>query len=257
MAHPNIELLGATYPTVPSVLLPVSGGGSAEFFDMSDDMSFLGKDVELLDSNLYSYSYALKDTAFNGWTASTTAKTCITSVTVSNKFTAENLVDYEYYLCWEVGQDVSYDGTEVQKALTLYTRGFLIQEIFRRPSSTANITASSFNGNVCNSAFTQNFMRYYGTTEGTQTYTWSSSYGFYFTLVASTFSSTTADSPKINLKTPTMSARCSTTYLSTANAAKVDQTKSTGFIKCKLYRCRRAGFLRGATQQVVRMLNEM
>ena len=48
MAHPNIQLLGATYPTVPSVLLPVAGGGQAEFFDMADDMAWLGAGAELV-----------------------------------------------------------------------------------------------------------------------------------------------------------------------------------------------------------------
>lgn len=33
MAHPNIELLGATYPAVPAVVLPKSGGGTATFTD--------------------------------------------------------------------------------------------------------------------------------------------------------------------------------------------------------------------------------
>ena len=34
MAHPDISLMGATYSAVPSVLLPKSGGGSAQFFDL-------------------------------------------------------------------------------------------------------------------------------------------------------------------------------------------------------------------------------
>ena len=48
MAHPNIQLMGATYPTVPSVLLPNDQSGMSEFFDMSDDMSWLGADATLV-----------------------------------------------------------------------------------------------------------------------------------------------------------------------------------------------------------------
>lgn len=36
MAHPNIVIAGATYPTVPSIIVPKSGGGNAAFFDTSD-----------------------------------------------------------------------------------------------------------------------------------------------------------------------------------------------------------------------------
>ncbi len=36
MAHPNITLLGATYQTVPAVVLPKQGGGTATFMDTSD-----------------------------------------------------------------------------------------------------------------------------------------------------------------------------------------------------------------------------
>ena len=36
MAHPNIDLMGAVYPTVPAVVLPKEGGGTATFTDTSD-----------------------------------------------------------------------------------------------------------------------------------------------------------------------------------------------------------------------------
>ncbi len=36
MAHPNIELMGAVYPTVPAVTLPKQGGGTATFMDTAD-----------------------------------------------------------------------------------------------------------------------------------------------------------------------------------------------------------------------------
>ena len=32
----NITLLGASYPDVPSVVLPQTGGGTAEFFDLEE-----------------------------------------------------------------------------------------------------------------------------------------------------------------------------------------------------------------------------
>lgn len=255
MAHPDIHLMDATFPAVPSVLLPKDGGGQAEFFDMSDPMSFLGKGVELVDDDLYSATFALKDTDFHGWTPSTTAKVCVPSVTKSAKFTARDMENYEYYIVWEMGVDLAYTGSPTLKAHTLFSRSFQIQEIFRRPGSWATIQSEAFNTNVCNSVFTPTFLRYYNSS-GSLTYTFSASYGFYFTMTAATFSSTSASSPTVNLKTPTMSARCSTSYMSTGNAALIDQDNSSGFIRGKLYRIKRDGFLRGAYNNVIRLLNE-
>lgn len=45
MAYSDIALLGATYPTVPSVLLPVSGGGTKQFFDVSQETTATAGDV--------------------------------------------------------------------------------------------------------------------------------------------------------------------------------------------------------------------
>ena len=81
MAHPNIQKIGAPYPTVPSVLLPVAGGGQAEFFDMADDMAWLGADATLVHE-ITPVTVALKDTGFNTWTPSTTAATVVASQTL-------------------------------------------------------------------------------------------------------------------------------------------------------------------------------
>lgn len=36
MAHPSVVINGVTYPTVPSVQIPKSGGGTATFWDATD-----------------------------------------------------------------------------------------------------------------------------------------------------------------------------------------------------------------------------
>ena len=89
-------------------------------------------------------------------------------------------------------------------------------------------------------------MRYYGSTTGTLTYTWAASYGFYFSATAPAISSTTAVSPTITPKTPVFNARCSTTYLSTANAGLVDQENSIWWIRgAKVYRAKHETFFDG------------
>lgn len=42
MAHPDIELLNAVYPSVPAVDLPKSGGGFARFYDSPPVYTLLG-----------------------------------------------------------------------------------------------------------------------------------------------------------------------------------------------------------------------
>ncbi|MGX8704089.1 MAG: hypothetical protein ACSW8H_06530 [bacterium] len=226
------------------------------YYNMGGDMAWLGKGAELVDGNLYSATFKLSDTEWSSWTPGTTAGVMVTSVTQSAKFTASDMANNEYAIIWECGFDPVWDGTETLKALPLLSRAYLVQQLFRRPNSWAMIQAANANANTCASAFTGTFMRYYGTTTGTATYTYSASYGFYFSLVASTFSSSTSDNPTVTLKTPSMSARCNTTYFSTGNAAKIDTVKSTGYIRGKLYRIKRDGFLRGIYNNVVRLINE-
>ena len=64
-------------------------------------------------------------------------------------------------------------------------------------------------------------MLYYNTS-GTATFTWSSTYGFYPAAVAATFSSSTTDTPNITIKTPTLNARCNSSYFAVARGSDVD-----------------------------------
>ena len=224
------------------------------FYDMSGAMAWLGKDAELLDGSVYSKTDKLKNTGYNGWTPSTTAKTIVSAATAGTF--AADLSQYEYFLLWECGVDPVYTGSPTLKAHTLLNRCYLVQQIFKRPSSWANIQAEIFNGNTCATLFTPNFLRYYGTTQGSVTYSWGASYGFYFAASAATFSNSTADAPTVTIKTPTLATRCSTTYFSTGNAALIDQAESEYFIRGKLYRIKRTGTLYEIYKHVVDLINE-
>ena len=250
----DIVIAGNTYTQVPSIIVPKSGGGNATFYE-NDNLSFLGKGAELVNDNVYSKTFDLYNSDFHGWTPSTTAKVCVASVTKSKELTLTGMSDNEYMLVWECDFTPVYNGSETNQALPLFSKAYLVQCFCKRPSSYVNITNNNFNATVCVSQYTSTFMRYYGSTAGTVTYTWSASYGFYFGLTASTFVDATLENVVVNLKTPTFTARCSTTYFSTANAGKIDEDDSTGSIKAKLYRVKRNGFLRGVYEQTVNMIN--
>ena len=262
MAHPNIQLLGATYPTVPSVVLPVAGGGTAEFFDMYDDMSWLGADATLVHE-ITPVTVALKDTDFNTWTPSTTSATVVASQTLSaasQKYVATDLLKdggYNYINVWNMKMPIVYTGTPTNKALPVFSCGLLITALFRRYSSYANLLIGDLNNNVAAQVTLSSFLKYYGKTEGQVTYSNSASYGFYYANVAPTISSASAQSPTITLKTPTMSARCSTTYMSTANAALIDKENTKLTYTCKVYRVRQDSYLQGFYRYLAARVAEM
>ena len=218
-----------------------------QYYDMSGDMAFLGKDAECIDSNVYTKETNLSHTDWSSWTPSTTATVIEASVTAKT-FDAD-LATYSYYLVWECGVDPVYShASDVAKSIL--TRAFIVQEITKRPSTVANITAGNFNGNACASVYASSLLEYYNA-NGTLTNTWAASYGWYFSAVAATFSNSTTDAPTVTIKTPSMSARCSTTYLSTSNASQVHSGSSTYFIRGKLYRVKRNGIMRSLYEKVV------
>lgn len=226
----------------------------SQYYDMSGAMAWLGKDAELIDDAVYSKTDTLANTNFNTWTPSTTATTIVSSATAKT-FVAD-LENYEYYLLWDCACDMDYtNASPTLKAHFLFSRCYLVQQIAKRPSTFANIQANNFDGNACTSLYTSNFLRYYGTTTGSVTYSWAASYGIYFGATNATFSNTTSNTPTVTIKTPTVSARCSTTYFSTSNAAKVNQTKSTWSISGKLYRVKKEGIIRNIYDHVVSLIN--
>lgn len=232
----NITLMGASFSDVPAVDLPQTGGGMARFYDRAIPYDFLGVEPEFVKS-LYSAEYALDDTDYTTWTPSTTAAAIVKSKTLSETY-AGDLANYEYYLRWRFDSDIQYASGTTMKYADVRNLMELWQVLAKRPSSRANIQADNFNGNNCSTYFTAGFTDYYDK-NGTRTYTWSSSYGFYISATAATFSNSTSDTPTITIKTPAINARCSSTYFSTARAENVDQANSKIKVTGELWRVKK------------------
>ena len=246
-------------PTDEAQTVPISGKRATQDIVINPipsggEYAWLGKNPVLLDGSMYSITDNLKNTGYNGWTPSTTAKTIVSSATAGT-FSAD-FSQYEYFLLWECGVDPQYTGTPTLKAHTLLNRAYIVQELVKRPSSWANIQASNYNGNTSTTLFTANFLRYYGTTTGSVTYSWSVSYGFYFAAANATFANSTADQTTVTIKTPTLATRCSTSYFSVGNAALVDQEESEWFIRGKLYRIDKTGATFNIYKHIVDLINE-
>lgn len=233
---PNISLLGAIYNDVPAVTLPQDPTGTATFYDYN----FMGKMAEFIET-VYEDEVALADTGFASWTPSTTAK-AIVATTNAKTFVAD-MAHYEYILKWETTFTPVYTEGATLKAQVIWEGADQYQILCKRPNSIANIEAMNFNGNTCNTYFSVPLLRYYNTS-GTVTYTHSISYGIYPGLTASTFSSSTSNTPTVTIKTPTLNARCNSSYFAVARAPELDQTESIATITGKLYRIEIAGAVR-------------
>ena len=232
----NITLLGAGYTDVPAVVLPKTGGGTAEFYDMSGNLDFLGRDAALV-SHLYDGAVALEDTNFPTWTPSTTASTIKTYTNVGT-FTAD-MVSYDYYIRWKWDFQAAYPAGTVLLAAPLRLVGCYWHNLFRRPNTFARmesgtcVYAAAQNSHTTGSAWIK-----YVSASGAETLAQSASYGIYSTLQAPGISNATANTPTITVRTPTIAARCSNTYFSTDMAAAIDQADSKMIWSADLIRVR-------------------
>lgn len=226
---------------------------------MTGDMAWMGKDAQLVSGEFYRKIDTLDNTLYNGWTPSSTAKAIVASVTLGSdsKFVATDVADWAYFIVWECGCDPVYTGTPTQKALPQISRAYMVQEIIRRPGSWATIESVTANTNANQTVYGSSFLRYYGSTTGTSTYTWAASYGLYFGLTAPAISSTTAASPTITPKTPVLNARTSTTYFSATNAGLIDQANTKWWIiGAGIYKARRETLFDGLYRTTARYINE-
>lgn len=251
----DIVIAGSTFAQVPSIIVPKVGSGNAEFFDMGETLSWLGGNVEFV-TEFAPLTKKLSETSYATWTPSTTASDILATQTLGT-FVTDDFANHEYYILWECTLPIVSDATATKKALPLFAVSSQVQSIFKRPSTWANIEANNFNGNVCYQLVTGTFLRYYGSTTGTMTYTWGTNYGFYFTLTAATFSSTTAANPTVTVKTPKVTARCNASYMSTANAALIDKDASVITIKGKVYRSRTTGAFHGNNANVIKLIEDI
>lgn len=264
----QLETLGATTYTPSTTAQSINPGvfltGAQtidpippQYHDMSGALAWMGVDAELVSSNFYSKVDTINNTLYNGWTPSTTAKAIVASVTLSDaKFTATDIDQWAYYIFWECGVDVAYTGSPALKALPTFARALIVQCLGKRPGSFVDIQSSACESTFNQAAFTSSFLRYYGTTTGSLTYTWAASYGFYFSATAPGISSATAVSPTITPKTPTLNARTSTTYMSATSANAVNQANSKWWIKgTKIYKARRDVYTDGYYRYMCGVVN--
>ena len=187
----------------------------------------------------------LAETAFNGWTPSTTAKAILATQTVGT-FIAENIADHDYYVRHRVYIHLVYvDGTSTAKGMFQFSCGENWNCLTRKASTASNLNSGTKNQNG-NESVSNTFLSKYYNSGWTAIY--SSSNGIYPSNTAQTLSSTSASSPTVTVKTPVINAKCNSTYFSTAMAGKVDQDASTIKFVSDVYRAD-AGYKRSLVNE--------
>ena len=235
---PNVSLWGAVYPDVTEVELPVNGGGTALFSYGGGG----GTGFEHV-GQLYDHTWKFSETDYNGWTPSTTAKTIISGAKAGT-FVATSLVDHDYWSQWRIEASIVYNsGTATAKAMLDRVLMQNWYTISRRASNIANLDSGTRNSGVAENV-TNLWLSHYATSATAWTVAWSQSYGIYPVNAAPTFNSSTAASPTITVKFPSINARCSTTYFGTSFASAVDQDKSTIRMVCDVWRSTNVGYRR-------------
>lgn len=253
----NLRINNVIYQDVPYINIPTEQGGVATFYegggggvivpktistngvynatdDDADGYSPVTVNVDLETVQEFSpITIELSRTDFATWTPSTSAKAILPTMTLGT-FTASSMTDHDYIIRQRLFVDIKYkSGTSTAKGMCQLMAGENWYIVTRRASTVAMLNSQTMNTNVAAAVANIWVLKYYNTS---WTMIYSSSYGIYPANTAPTFSSSTAASPTVTVKTPVINAKCQATYFSTGMAGNVDQDASTITIKAIAYR---------------------
>lgn len=240
---------------VRGVAYPSPYGGEVIFTEQpgkgNAPWNYLGDGAEKI-ADVHTFSATLAGTDYATWTPSTTAKVIVASQNLTAR--AIDLANYEYLIRWRFTADVVYKAGTVMKSAPVRQVAELWQTICKRPSNLANLTAGTFSGNACITQLSVPIIEYYNSA-GSHTMAYSASYGFYTGATAATFSPSASDTPNLTIKTPTISARCNSTYFSIDRGADVKQADSVLKMQGELWRLNKGGTVRKMYENAVDLFN--
>lgn len=234
-------------------LSKVVDGQGVPIYNATIPYDWRGDHAELI-TNYANKTYKLKDTAFHGWTPSTTAKIIVSSQTLGTIST--NLDKYEYLILFYFKADIKYVSGTTMKATPVKQVACLSNYTIRRPSTIANMQANVWNNNVCPSFYTGAVIMDYYNASGSRTLAYNGSYGIYGSQPSIAPSSSSSATPSFTIKSLQVNARCHNTYFTTASAGNVDEDKTTIVTGCKVYRVRKGSFMYGIFKEAIDYYNE-
>lgn len=283
----DIQIAGATFNAVPSIVVPVAGGGSATFVDPSPTTaaaadvasgklffsalgvltqgtasgggggaySWFGENAEKVSTVINKTINLKNDTIYDSWTASTTATT-IKAASSTADYTLSNASgDYDYcFLMKAFCQPVYKSGATLKSTAYrfCYVYAYAFWGYADKTSMSAMETGSPISSYTNNNSGTYNVGYYYYNNNGTLV-TYNASYGPMYIDAAPTFS-TSVSSGKLNssITLPAIKARCNSSRFATARKTEVDSENTNMIITVDLIRCPRGKSFGSAQFDMVR-----
>ena len=264
----NITLLGASYADVPSVLLPKTGGGTAQFDDttISTNAASAGdiasgklayvNGVLLTGTGsgggggsypwfgpgttyvgrIYDHTFNLKnDTTFDSWTASTTAGTIKAATASSSPADFSQTVNYEdtFWFVVRAVADCAYLSGATMKNTVRKISLYFFYCAYPYPSDVTHLNAGTNNA-ISNINGNRSGVRYYGSTANKLLFGTSAQYGpMYTTAPTYTFDSTNM---KMNVRLSAIQAKCNSTYFATSRKAEIDSANTNMVYTVDVYK---------------------
>lgn len=191
---------------------------------------WLGGNVQYL-GKIYEWNGTLNDTRYSSWTPSTSTSTILSSQSSVAQFTIPDRTQETYYVITRWGMDFAYNsGTTMTYAPINYAFAG-VSSYYNYPSSHVEVISGDYSGFSSYPIASQSYLWYYNSS-GTLT-GGAVNYGPAYSNAQTSWAiSVSGNSVTVVLNRPLISARCSTTYFTTARAANIDTANST--IKCRL-----------------------
>lgn len=184
-----------------------------------------------------------EDTGFATWTPSTTASTIVSSADIETY--TPDFTTYDYMLCYKWHTHFEYAPGTIEKIIITDSYFFAPMNLYAYRNTLAAMTTGEVSTATYNAGKSDARM-FYKNSAGNNAFA-SGTYGVYPSMP-----SNTANLSSITIKSPTVYARCSSTYLSTARAADIDQSASFYELVIELWRVDAMSSFFGASDDIIR-----
>lgn len=278
MAAKDISLVGATFYAVPQVDLPISGGGTASFVEISDTTataadvasgkyfytsagvktegtasggggdpwSWMGKNPTKVKDYGTTKTY-LKDTSFNTWTPTTTSTKLSDAANVSSSYVGDKSL-YDYVIFTQMHTHFEYTGGQEARKITDYYANYFC-DVYGYENNLTNITSGT-NGYMAYQSDNIRAGIFYINSSGVAAYSVSNGSGVF--MYATANPTVVASSSTITPKIPQINAACSNTLFNTTNAAAVNKNTSYYELSVQIWRVDKGTTNNGKMQTNIR-----
>ena len=205
-----------------------------QYYDSTAELAWMGPNATHLGT-FYTKDYLLKDTGFNTWTPVTTASPIVDAISDCYHFVGD-ISKYEYFIRWRCEFTNAFlPGATLKAQIDKQVASHWIL-IHRRPYGFDSFSTMTDTRPYSLTVSSQSTYVVYWNTSGTYSWTTNNTYGIYQTMGQATFSSNSSNTPTITIPSPSVSARCYSSFFATARAYEVDKNNATVKLRGDLYR---------------------